>query len=86
MLKTNSLLRNTQEKILRPMLCPAGGERAFQPSPQASTTQSRFATKCQGRHSRGSLSAGIPACSVQQWKRDSPKAKEIDSPGAETEV
>lgn len=73
------------EKILRPMLGPCGGAQTFQPSHQPPPKQSRFATKCQGHHTRGSLSAGILACSVQQWK-ESPQAEEINSPRAETEV
>lgn len=72
-------------KILRPMLGPSGGGQTFQPFHQPPPKQSRFATKCQGHHTRGSLSAGILACSVQQWK-DCPQAKEINSPRAETEV
>lgn len=64
---------------------PSDGGQTFQPSHQPPPKQSRLSTKRQGHHTRGSLSAGILACSVQQWK-DSPQAKEISSPRAETEV
>lgn len=67
------------------MLGPSGGGQTFQPSPQPPPKQSRFAMKCQGHHTRGSLSAEILVCSMQQWK-DSPQAKGINSPRAETEV
>lgn len=72
-------------KILRALLGASGQGHAFQPSPQPPPKQPRFATKCQGHHTRGSLSAGILACGLQQWK-DGQEAKEIDIPRPETEV
>lgn len=55
-------------KILRLMLAASGQGQAFQPFPHPPPKQSRFAIQCQGHHTRGSLSAGILACSLQQWK------------------